>query len=114
MITVALRNAGPVVTIAGIGGLGKSEAAAAYAAEHRRDYETCMWIDGDSLRRSEDLKAISLWRGGDSRNLAAMLTARKCLVVIDDIADTIATPRSRSLLRPWLAHHPHPACPARR
>jgi hypothetical protein len=48
-----------------------------------------MWIDGDALRRPEDLKAISLWRGGDSRNVAAMLTARKCLLIIDDIADTI-------------------------
>lgn len=91
MIARALRETGPVVTIAGIGGLGKSEAAAAYAAEHRRDYDTCLWIDGDVLRRPEDLKAISLWRGGDSRNLTAMLAARKCLLIIDDIPDTIDT-----------------------
>ncbi len=88
-IAEALRDGGPIVTISGIGGLGKSEAAAAYAAEHRRDYDTCMWIDGDALRRPEDLKAISLWRGGDARNLAAMLAARKCLLIIDDIVDSI-------------------------
>jgi hypothetical protein len=49
-----------------------------------------MWIDGNALRQPGDLKAISLWRGGDSRNLAAMLAARKCLLIIDDVADAIA------------------------
>lgn len=88
-IAETLRCAGPVVTIAGIGGLGKSEAAVAYAAKYRRDYATCMWIDGAALRRPEDLKAIVLWRGGSSRNVATMLAARKCLLIIDDIPDTI-------------------------
>lgn len=89
MIADALATRGPVATIAGIGGLGKSEAAAAYAEEHRERYDTCMWIDGDTLRRTADLKAIALWRGGDSRNVAAMLRAHRCLLIIDDIADTI-------------------------
>lgn len=89
MIAAALAARGPVVTVAGIGGLGKSQAAAAYAEEHRGQYDTCMWIDGDTLRRTTDLKAIALWRGGDSRNVAAMLRARRCLLIVDDIADTI-------------------------
>lgn len=89
MIAAALTARGPVATVAGIGGLGKSEAAAAYAEEHRGRYDTCMWIDGDTLRRAADLKAIALWRGGDSRNVAAMLRARRCLLIVDDIADTI-------------------------
>lgn len=89
IIAAALAARGPVATIAGIGGLGKSEAAAAYAEEHRERYDTCMWIDGDTLRRAADLKAIALWRGGDSRNVAAMLRARRCLLIVDDISDTI-------------------------
>lgn len=89
MIAAALAGRGPVATVAGIGGLGKSEAVIAYAAEHRESYDTCMWIDGDALRRPTDLKAIALWRGGSSRNVAAMLRARSCLLIIDDVADTI-------------------------
>lgn len=103
MIAVALAESGPVATVAGIGGLGKSEAVAAYAEGHRAQYETCMWIDGDTLRRAADLKAIALWRGGDSRNVAAMLRARRCLLIVDDIADTIGTDE----LAPFCGHGSH-------
>ncbi len=89
MINAAIMERGPVATVAGIGGIGKSEAVIAYVAEHRDSYDTCMWIDGDALRRPIDLKAISLWRGGTSRNVVAMLRARRCLLIIDDVAETV-------------------------
>lgn len=86
----AMFNAGvSVVTLAGIGGLGKTRAAIEYAAERRSEYDTCIWIDGAELQRVEDLKAIPMWRGGDNRNVAALLASRPCLLVVDDAAPNL-------------------------
>lgn len=90
MVEHALRNNGPVATISGIGGSGKSEAATAFVSAKRSEYHTCMWIDGDKLRRAEDLRAIRISRGGTDRNVAAMLSTRRCLLIIDDATDDIS------------------------
>jgi hypothetical protein len=94
------------VTISGMGGLGKSAAAAAFAAEHEDDYDLVIWLDPGEVRRPEDLQALSLVRGGESRNVAALLRTRACLLIIDDAdprlsIDTLAGlcgPRSHIIL----------------
>jgi hypothetical protein len=72
------------VTLGGIAGSGKSDTAAAYGADHRQDYDLSIWLDGDEVRRVDDLRAASLMRGQEKRNIASLMHTRHCLVVIDD------------------------------
>lgn len=59
-----------------------------------------MWIDGDELRRNEDLKAIRISRGGLDRNVGAMLSTRVCLLVIDNAAENISAGELAKLCGP--------------
>jgi len=70
--------------LGGIGGSGKSNTAAAYGADHRNDYNLLIWLDGDEVRRVEDLRAVLLMRGQERRNVASLMRTRRCLLVIDD------------------------------
>jgi hypothetical protein len=70
--------------LGGIGGCGKSGTAAAYGADHRKDYNLLIWLDGDEVRRVEDLRAVLLMRGQERRNVASLMRTRRCLLVIDD------------------------------
>jgi tetratricopeptide (TPR) repeat protein len=96
----------PVVNISGIAGLGKSAAAAAYAAEHEGQYDLVIWLDAGDVDRPEDLQALPLMRGGEARNVTALLRTRACLLVIDDAEPSLSTanlaelcgPRSRIIL----------------
>jgi hypothetical protein len=81
---VARLAAKPVLTISGMGGLGKSVAAMAYADAHRGAYQIRIWLDGDEVKRAEILRAFPLVRAGDPRNIAGLLEAGGCLLVIDD------------------------------
>ena len=72
------------VTLGGIAGSGKSDAAKAYGADHRRDYDLLIWLDRDEIRRIEDLRAALLMRGREKRNIASLMRTRRCLLVIDD------------------------------
>lgn len=90
-------SADPVVTISGIGGLGKSAAAAAYAADHEDDYDLVIWLEAGEVRRPEDLQALTLVRGGEARNVTALLRTRACLLVIDDADPGLPTQRLAEL-----------------
>jgi hypothetical protein len=72
------------VTLVGIAGSGKSNAAAAYGADHRQDYDLLIWLEGNEVRRAEDLRAALLMRGQEKRNIVSLMRTRRCLVVIDD------------------------------
>lgn len=72
------------VILGGIAGSGKSDAAKAYGADHRLDYNLLIWLDRDEVRRVEDLRAAVLIRGQEKRNIASLMRTRRCLVVIDD------------------------------
>ncbi|MCP1752047.1 tetratricopeptide repeat protein [Bradyrhizobium elkanii] len=87
---VARLAAQPVLTIAGMGGLGKSVAAMAYADTHRGAYHIRLWLDGDKIKRAESLRAFPLVRAGDPRNIAGLLEAGGCLLVIDDAHQDIS------------------------
>ena len=79
----------PAVIVSGIGGLGKSAAAAAYVADHKDEYDLAIWLDRGEVRRPEYLQALRLVRGGAQRNIAALLRARACLLVIDDAGEDL-------------------------
>jgi tetratricopeptide (TPR) repeat protein len=74
----------PCVAISGMGGVGKSEAAAAYVETHRNEYMQTIWLDGAQIERIEDLSAVAIRRAGDALNVVGLLNNRRCLLVIDD------------------------------
>jgi tetratricopeptide (TPR) repeat protein len=98
--------AGPVVTISGIGGLGKSAAAAAYAADKEADFDLVIWLDTGEVRRIEQFQALTLVRAGETRNVTALLRTRACLLVVDNAdpglsaqdLSALCGPRSRIIL----------------
>jgi hypothetical protein len=55
-----------------------------WGADHRQDYDLLIWLDGDEVRRVDDLRATLLIRGQEKRNIASLMRTRRCLVVIDD------------------------------
>jgi|GEM_PF-772162 len=81
---VSRLSTGPVLSISGMGGLGKSIAAMAYADAHRESYQIRIWLDGDDVKRAESLRAFPLVRAEDPRNIAGLLETGGCLLVIDD------------------------------
>ena len=89
-IDAALSNANPVVTISGLAGSGKSDAAAAYVNSRRHRYQTTMWVEGAELSKVADLTSKRLWQGGADLNVAGMLRTKRCLLVIDDLSPDIA------------------------
>ncbi|MEJ0050153.1 MAG: hypothetical protein WDN02_02865 [Methylovirgula sp.] len=93
-------SANPVTTISGIGGLGKSAAAAAYAADHEDDYDLIIWLEAGEVHRPEDLQSLALVRGGEARNITALLRTRACLLVIDDVRLALSEPRLAELCGP--------------
>ena len=51
-------------------GQWKSDAAAAYGANHRQDYDLLIWFDRDEVRRVDDLRAAPLEEAAtDSRRI---------------------------------------------
>lgn len=86
--------------LGGIGGCGKSDTAAAYGADHRKDYNLLIWLDGDEVRRVEDLRAVLLMRGQERRNVASLMRTRRCLLVIDDPKSPLDVPALAALCGP--------------
>lgn len=77
------------ITISGMGGVGKSEAAAAYVESHRSEYVQTIWLNGASLNAINDLSAVTIRRAGDALNVAGLLKSRRCLLVIDDASASL-------------------------
>lgn len=88
------------VVLAGMGGSGKSDAAAAYAHRNRDKYQTILWLPGGDVERIEDLQAVSITRMGEVRNVAGLLKSRPCLVIIDDARETLDSAALSSLCGP--------------
>lgn len=88
------------IAITGIGGLGKSAAAAAFAIKHREDFNLTIWLDPGEISRPEDLASVPLRRGGDLRNVAFLLKTRACLLVVDDAAPGISVDGLANLCGP--------------
>jgi hypothetical protein len=99
-IEASLSDENPVVALSGIGGSGKSNAAAAYVAAKGDDYQTPMWVEGAEISKLTDLTEARLWRGGADLNVAGMLQSRRCLLVIDDLPPSIQLSDLRGLCGP--------------
>jgi hypothetical protein len=73
------------VVVAGLGGSGKSQCAAAVAAAQRQQYDLTIWHDGSQLERLEQLQSLPVARSGVSRNVTALLRTLRCLLILDDV-----------------------------
>src|SRR5208337_67770 len=78
-------DAHPCVTIAGIGGSGKSQSAAAIAKARKGRYDQIIWHDAKDLVRVEQLHALPIARSGNQRNIGTLLRTLRCLLVLDDL-----------------------------
>lgn len=85
------------VAISGIGGIGKSAAAAAYADRHQDDFDLVIWLEGREVQGVQSLHALPLYRGGEQRNIAALLRTRACLLIIDDADPTLTIAALKAL-----------------
>ena len=90
----------PVVAIAGMAGLGKSHAAAAFAKKHSDEYDLVVWLKAGECKQIEDLKSLPLIRAGETRNITALLKTRACLLVIDDADPGLASGQLSTLCGP--------------
>ncbi|WP_372353792.1 hypothetical protein ACDH63_07335 [Xanthomonas axonopodis pv. maculifoliigardeniae] len=72
------------VEISGIGGIGKSQAAAAclLRSENRFDYR--FWVSGRDIESVERLSSVPVRRGGAERNVSALLMKNRTFLVLDD------------------------------
>ncbi|QKC97154.1 ATP-binding protein [Mesorhizobium sp. NZP2298] len=86
---VARLNKSPVLAISGVGGLGKTATAQAFAHLHQAEYHLRIWLDGEEVRRVQDLQALPLLRAGESRNIVGLMQTLPCLLVIDDASDDL-------------------------
>lgn len=79
------------VEICGIGGIGKSQAAAACLARHRDKFDYAYWISGRDVDGIELLSSVRLRRGGAERNVAALMRKGRALVVLDDVSESVTS-----------------------
>jgi len=84
-----LTSETPVLAISGIGGSGKSDVAASYAASNN-GYRASIWVAGSDLRDVTELSSILLKRAGATINVAGLMASYRCLLVIDDLPSTIS------------------------
>lgn len=72
------------VEITGIGGIGKSQAAAACLARAEGRFHYRFWVSGRDIDGIERLSAVPLRRGGAERNVSALLRRERTMLVLDD------------------------------
>lgn len=72
------------VEIVGMGGIGKSQAAAACLRRSEERFHYRFWVSGRDIDSVERLSSVPVRRGGAERNVTALLRRDKTLLVIDD------------------------------
>lgn len=72
------------VEIGGIGGIGKSQAAAACLLRSERRFEYRFWVSGRDIDSVERLSSVPIQRGGAERNVSALLRRNSTFLVVDD------------------------------
>jgi len=86
--------------ICGIGGIGKSLAAAACMHRNQKNFHYCFWVSGRDINSIEHLSSVPVRRGGAERNVTAFLKRDSTLLVIDDAAATLDVERLSELCGP--------------
>lgn len=88
------------VEIGGIGGIGKSQVAAAclLRSEHRFEYR--FWVSGRDIDSVERLSSVPVRRGGAERNVSALLRRNRTFLVVDDANPSLAVEQLAALCGP--------------
>ena len=88
------------VEICGIGGIGKSQVAAACLERNRDRFEHSFWVNAQAIQGAEELSAVPLRRGGASRNVSGLLRKNRTLIVLDDARDGLDVDELAALCGP--------------
>lgn len=83
--------------IGGIGGIGKSQSAAACLLRSEDRFEYRFWVSGREIDSVERLSSVPVRRGGAERNVSALLQRNRTFLVIDDANPDLAVDRLASL-----------------
>jgi tetratricopeptide (TPR) repeat protein len=88
------------VEISGIGGIGKSQAAAAclWRSENRFHYR--FWVSGRDIDSVEQLSSVPVRRGGAERNVSALLRRNRTFLVVDDASPDLEVAQLAKLCGP--------------
>lgn len=88
------------VEIAGIGGIGKSQAAAACLLRSAHRFEYRFWVSGRDIDSVERLSSVPVRRGGAERNVSALLRRNCTFLVVDDANPSLAVEQLAALCGP--------------
>lgn len=93
-------QANAYVEISGIGGIGKSQAAAACLLRSEDRFHYRFWVSGRDIDSVERLSSVPVRRGGAERNVTALLRKNSTLLVIDDAVPSLEVERLSNLCGP--------------
>ncbi|WP_217632640.1 hypothetical protein [Marinobacter sp. AC-23] len=85
------------VEIGGIGGIGKSQAAAACLLRNECYFEYRFWVSGRDIDGVERLSSVPVQRGGAERNVSALLRRNRTFLVIDNASPSLAVDQLAAL-----------------
>lgn len=88
------------VEIGGIGGIGKSQAAAACLLSSEDRFHYRFWVSGRDIDSVERLSSVPVRRGGAERNVSALLRRNRTFLVVDDASPSLAVDRLANLCGP--------------
>lgn len=77
-------TANQIVNLFGLSGSGKTYAAIAFAAKNEDTFSGTFWLRGEDVSGANDFRMVRLQRLGVTMNLASLIRATDCLVVIDN------------------------------
>jgi tetratricopeptide (TPR) repeat protein len=88
------------IEIAGIGGIGKSQAAAACLLRNESKFHYRFWVNGRDINGIEQLASVPVRRGGAERNVSALLRRNRTLLVVDDASPSLSVEQLANLCGP--------------
>ena len=88
------------VEIGGIGGIGKSQAAAACLLRSEGRFEYRFWVSGRDIDSVERLSSVPVRRGGAERNVSALLRKSRTFLVVDDASPSLEIDQLANLCGP--------------
>lgn len=88
------------VEIGGIGGIGKSQAAAACLLRSGDRYHYRFWVSGRDIDSVERLSSVPVQRGGAERNVTALLRKNRTFLVVDDANPSLVVEQLAALCGP--------------
>lgn len=88
------------VEISGIGGIGKSQAAAACLVRSEDRFHYRFWVSGRDIDSVERLSSVPVRRGGAERNISALLRRNRTFLVVDDASPSLAIDQLANLCGP--------------